>query len=141
MPYFGDASNKIRHFRKGHFANRHPLSFCFRRESCSPLQHHFESSFGLREVNFSIEVLQERKSTFGPLIVPKWRKDISDIDRNILSIYGRNLSTIYPTLYFEEKNGGVKCETQPYFENLKHNDISATFNHLLECVYQIQIGD
>lgn len=52
-----------------------------------------------------------------------------------------NDRVLFHSLYFEEKTEGVKCETQPYFENLKHNDISAAFNHLLERVYQIQIGD
>ena len=52
-----------------------------------------------------------------------------------------NDKLLFHSLYFEEKSDGVKCETQSYFESLKHNDISAAFNELLECVYQIQIGD
>lgn len=47
------------------------------------------SSYG----NFSVEVPQDRKSTFAPQIIPKRQKDISDIDRKIISMYGRGLST------------------------------------------------
>lgn len=48
-----------------------------------------KSSYG----NFTVEVPQDRKSTFAPQIIPKRQKDISDIDRKIISMYGRGLST------------------------------------------------
>ncbi|MBR2518864.1 MAG: transposase [Selenomonadaceae bacterium] len=41
------------------------------------------SSYG----NFSVEVPQDRKSIFAPQIIPKRQKNISDIDRKIISIY------------------------------------------------------
>ena len=44
-------------------------------------------------VNFSVEVPQYSKSTFAPHIVPKLQKDIYGIDRKIISMYGRGLST------------------------------------------------
>ncbi len=43
--------------------------------------------------NFSVEVPQDRKSTFAPQIIPKRQKDISNIDRKIISMYGRGLRT------------------------------------------------
>lgn len=48
---------------------------------------------------------------------------------------------LFHSLFFDEKTDGVQCETQTYFEYLKHNEIAATFNRLLEQVYQLQIGD
>jgi transposase-like protein len=47
------------------------------------------SSYG----NFEVEVPQDRNSTFAPQIVPKRQKDISTIDRKIISMYARGLST------------------------------------------------
>lgn len=47
------------------------------------------SSYG----NFSVEVPQDRNSTFEPQIVPKRKKDISTIDQKIISMYARGLST------------------------------------------------
>lgn len=47
------------------------------------------SSYG----NFSVEVPQDRNSNFEPQIVPKRKKDISAIDRKIISMYARGLST------------------------------------------------
>ena len=47
------------------------------------------SSYG----NFSVEVPQDRNSTFAPQIIPKRQKDISTIDRKIISMYARGLST------------------------------------------------
>ena len=47
------------------------------------------SSYG----NFAVEVPQDRNSTFEPQIVPKRKKDISTIDRKIISMYARGLST------------------------------------------------
>ena len=40
-----------------------------------------------------MEVPQDRNSTFEPQIVPKRKKDISSIDRKIISMYARGLST------------------------------------------------
>ena len=52
-----------------------------------------------------------------------------------------NDKLLFHALYFDKKSDGIQCETQDYFEYLKHNDIAASFNHLLERVYRIQIGD
>ena len=47
------------------------------------------SSYG----NFSVEVPQDRNSTFEPQIIPKRQKDISTIDQKIISMYARGMST------------------------------------------------
>lgn len=47
------------------------------------------SSYG----QFNIEVPQDRKSTFEPQIVKKRQKDISDIDRKIISMYAKGMTT------------------------------------------------
>ena len=60
-----------------------------------------KSSYG----NFSVEVPQDRKSTFAPKIIPKRQKDISDIDRKIISMYGRGLSTRQISDIIEELYG------------------------------------
>ena len=40
-----------------------------------------------------IEVPQDRLSEFEPQVVKKRQKDISDIDRKIISMYAKGLST------------------------------------------------
>ena len=50
---------------------------------------HFNSSFG----SMDIEVPQDRLSEFEPQVVKKRQKDISDIDRKIISMYAKGLST------------------------------------------------
>lgn len=47
------------------------------------------SSYG----SMDIEVPQDRKSTFEPQIVRKRQKDISDIDRKIISMYAKGMTT------------------------------------------------
>ena len=47
------------------------------------------SSYG----SMKIEVPQDRKSTFEPQIVKKRQKDISDIDRKIISMYAKGMTT------------------------------------------------
>ena len=47
------------------------------------------SSFG----SIDIEVPQDRLSEFEPQVVKKRQKDISDIDRKIISMYAKGLST------------------------------------------------
>ena len=42
---------------------------------------------------FEIDVPQDRESTFEPKIVPKRKKDISNIENKIISMYARGLST------------------------------------------------
>ena len=40
-----------------------------------------------------LEVPQDRKSSFGPQVVKKGRKDISDIDHKIISMYAKGMAT------------------------------------------------
>ena len=47
------------------------------------------SSYG----EFDIDVPQDRHSTFEPRIVGKRQKDISEIDRKIIAMYGRGMTT------------------------------------------------
>ena len=47
------------------------------------------SSYG----SFSIDVPQDRKSTFEPQVVKKRQKDISDIDHKIISMYSKGMTT------------------------------------------------
>ena len=47
------------------------------------------SSYG----NMNIQVPQDRKSTFEPQIVKKRQKDISDIDKKIISMYAKGMTT------------------------------------------------
>lgn len=50
---------------------------------------HVNSSYG----SMKIEVPQDRKSTFEPQIVKKRQKDISDIDKKIISMYAKGMTT------------------------------------------------
>ena len=47
------------------------------------------SSYG----NMTIDVPQDRKSTFEPKVVKKRQKDISDIDQKIISMYAKGMTT------------------------------------------------
>lgn len=47
------------------------------------------SSYG----EFDIDIPQDRNSTFEPRIVEKRQKDISEIDRKIIAMYGRGMTT------------------------------------------------
>ena len=105
----------------------------------------------------SILIWDEPEANLNPKFLPKIVECLLELSRHGVQIFlsthnyifakyfdvakNDNDSVLFHSLYFEEKSEGVKCETQPYFENLKYNDISAAFNHLLERVYQIQIGD
>ncbi|MEG2185624.1 MAG: transposase, partial [Cloacibacillus sp.] len=48
-----------------------------------------QSSFG----NFSIDIPQDRQSSFEPKIVKKRQKDISEIDQKIISMYAKGMTT------------------------------------------------
>ena len=105
----------------------------------------------------SILIWDEPEANLNPKFLPKIVECLLELSRHGVQIFlsthnyifakyfdvakKDNDSLLFHSLYFEEKSEGVKCETQPYFENLRHNEISASFNHLLERVYQIQIGD
>lgn len=52
-------------------------------------QKQVNSSFG----SITIDVPQDRKSTFEPQVVKKRQKDISDIDKKIISMYAKGMTT------------------------------------------------
>ncbi len=52
-------------------------------------QKQVNSSFG----SLTIDVPQDRKSTFEPQVVKKRQKDISDIDKKIISMYAKGMTT------------------------------------------------
>ena len=105
----------------------------------------------------SILIWDEPEANLNPKFLPKIVECLLELSRHGVQIFlsthnyifakyfdvakKDNDSLLFHSLYFEEKAEGVKCETQPYFETLRHNEISAAFNHLLERVYQIQIED
>lgn len=105
----------------------------------------------------SILIWDEPEANLNPKFLPKIVECLLELSRHGVQIF---LSThnyifakyfdvmkrdhdklLFHALYFDKKADEVKCETQNYFESLKHNDIAASFNHLLERVYRIQIGD
>ena len=43
--------------------------------------------------DLELEVKQDRNSTFNSLIVPKRSKDINDIDKKIILLYARGMTT------------------------------------------------
>ena len=61
------------------------------------------SSYG----NFSVEVPQDRNSTFEPQIVPKRKKDISSIDRKIISITRTECKILAGRFEFLERPQGI----------------------------------
>ena len=92
----------------------------------------------------SILIWDEPEANLNPKYLPKIVECLLELSRQGVQIF---LSThnyifakyfdvakkvddkvIFHSLYFEEKSDGVKCDTQSYFENLKHKDISAAFN-------------
>ena len=105
----------------------------------------------------SILIWDEPEANLNPKFLPKIVECLLELSRHGVQIF---LSThnyifakyfdvvkhdsdklLFHALYFDKNSDGVKCETQNYFEYLKHNDIADAFNNLLECVYRIQIGD
>lgn len=105
----------------------------------------------------TILIWDEPEANLNPKFLPKTVECLLELSRHGVQIF---LSThnyifakyfdvlkngddkiLFHALYFDEPSDGVKCETQPYFEYLKHNDIATEFNQLLERVYDIQIGD
>ena len=90
------------------------------------------SSFG----SMDIEVPQDRLSEFEPQVVKKRQKDISDIDRKIISIYAKGLSTkqIPETLMdiygFEASEGFISDVTDkilPQIEEWQNRPLSAIY--------------
>ena len=90
------------------------------------------SSFG----SMDIEVPQDRLSEFEPQVVKKRQKDISDIDRKIISMYAKGLSTkqISETLMdiygFEASEGFISDVTDkilPQIEEWQNRPLSAIY--------------
>lgn len=79
------------------------------------------SSFG----SMDIEVPQDRLSEFEPQVVKKRQKDISDIDRKLISMYAKGLSTkqISETLMdiygFEASEGFISDVTDKILPQIK----------------------
>ena len=55
----------------------------------------------------SIDVPQDRNSSFEPKVVKKRQKDISDIDRKIISMYAKGMTTKQISETIEDIYGGT----------------------------------
>ena len=87
----------------------------------------------------SILIWDEPEANLNPKFLPKIVKCLLELSRHGVQIFlsthnyifakyfdvakNDNDNVLFHSLYFEEKTGGVKCETQTYFENLKHYKI------------------
>lgn len=90
------------------------------------------SSYGSME----IEVPQDRKSTFEPQVVKKRQKDISDIDRKIISMYAKGMTTrqisdtIEDIYGFEVSEGFISDVTDklmPQIEDWQNRPLSEVY--------------
>ena len=59
-----------------------------------------------------LDIPRDRKGTFEPQVVPKYSRDISDIEENIISMYGRGMSTTDINEHLEEIYGLSFSSTQ-----------------------------
>lgn len=79
------------------------------------------TSYGSR----TLDVPQDRNSTFEPQIVKKRQKDISDIDQKIISMYAKGMTTrqILDTLMdiygFETSEGFISDVTDKLFPHIE----------------------
>ena len=90
------------------------------------------SSYG----NMDIQVPQDRNSTFEPQIVKKRQKDISDIDKKIISMYAKGMTTrqisdIISDIYgFEPSEGFISDVTDkilPQIENWQNRPLDEVY--------------
>ena len=90
------------------------------------------SSYGSME----IEVPQDRKSTFQPQVVKKRQKDISDIDKKIISMYTKGMTTrqisetIEDIYGFETSEGFISDVTDkilPQIEDWQNRPLDAVY--------------
>lgn len=90
------------------------------------------SSYG----SMNIDVPQDRNATFDPKIVKKRQKDISDIDKKIIAMYAKGMSTpqisemIYDIYGFEVSDGFVSDVTDkiwPQIEEWQNRPLSAVY--------------
>ena len=95
-------------------------------------QKQVNSSYG----SVTIDVPQDRKSTFEPQVVKKRQKDISDIERKIISMYAKGMTTrqISETLDdiygFEVSEGFISDVTDkilPQIEEWQNRPLSAVY--------------
>ena len=84
----------------------------------------------------SIEVPQDRKSTFEPQVVKKRQKDISDIDQKIISMYAKGMTTrqisetIQDIYGFEASEGFISDVTDkimPQIEEWQNRPLSEVY--------------
>ena len=90
------------------------------------------SSYG----SMTIDVPQDRESTFEPKVVKKYQKDISDIDQKIISMYAKGMTTsqiseILMDIYgFEASEGFISDVTDkvlPQIEEWQNRPLSAVY--------------
>lgn len=86
--------------------------------------------------SMDIEVPQDRKSTFEPQIVKKRQKDISEIDRKIISMYAKGMTTrqisetIWDIYGFEVSEGFISDVTDkimPQIEEWQNRPLSEVY--------------
>ena len=101
----------------------------------------YRNGYKTKQVNsrygsVEIEVPQDRKSTFEPQVVKKRRKDISDIDQKIISMYAKGMTTrqISDTLEdiygFEASEGFISDVTDkilPQIEDWQNRPLSEVY--------------
>ena len=101
----------------------------------------YRNGYKTKQVNsrygsMEIEVPQDRKSTFEPQVVKKRRKDISDIDQKIISMYAKGMTTrqISDTLEdiygFEASEGFISDVTDkilPQIEDWQNRPLSEVY--------------
>ncbi len=90
------------------------------------------SSFG----NFEIDVPQDRQASFEPRVVKKCQKDISDIDRKIISMYAKGMvtrqisETIKDIYGFDASEGFISDVTDkllPRIEEWQHRLLASIY--------------
>jgi transposase-like protein len=89
-----------------------------------------------------LQIPQDRKSEFNPQIVPKYKRDISELERQIISMYGRGASTREISGQIEEMYGfGVSSELVSKITSCIIPEIEAWHNRPLSSVYPIVFID
>lgn len=104
----------------------------------------------------SILIWDEPETNLNPKYFPRLVECLLKLSRNNIQIFLGTHNYIfvkyfdvlrqkddhikYHALYFDINKSGVQCESRDYFEALQHNDISKSFNELLERVYNLKIS-
>jgi transposase-like protein len=101
----------------------------------------YRNGYKTKQINSSygsmkIDVPQDRKSTFEPLVVKKRQKDISDIDQKIISMYAKGMTTrqisdtINDIYGFEASEGFISDVTDkiiPQIEDWQNRPLSEVY--------------